>query len=761
MDEGHPHDTVESQPPAFTKPTKRGEGVYNVGLKLSNKLHSFFYRYGQLVGTYPVRVIVLSVVVVGICSLGLFKLEAETRITKLWVHTDNKAQRDKKVVDNVYGNGKSSSLYRIAQLLITVDQNQDMLQPVHFDRLRLLNKALTAVKATYQGTVYTFDDLCNKRGGACYTFNILQLFNDDPTEWSSREQILAGVNSNTTSFNVNRALGGITYDAAGQIAGAKYVSAEYWLDNNEEKVGDDYVDRKAEAWEKEWLDLAEAAGNNDVDFLDWTIYRRAARSWSDEFDRALDADIGWMPVAFTLSILYACFMLSRWSKGYLGFRGLVVLGGILSIGMALVAAYGLCVGVGLMFTPLMSAMPFLLLGLGVDDMFVIIHCLDSLPEEESLLSVPERMALTLAKAGPSITLTSLTDCLGFLLGSNTALPALSKFSVYCGVGILFDFLLQITFFCAVLALDMRSKQAGQGDLMCCCSPLNPVSERSYCGYVKKDDFTLQRAVSRFLAEPMVRKPVKAFVLVGFAAIGGGGLWGAMSIKTEMEIRDFLPKGSYLEAFYEKDDKHFSIGTSTAVYIDRGVEYSNPTVWPKMHELCDAFRSTRFVGSDTVECWFQAFAASWEGAPLQRGAFYVDLQRFLGSPEGHAYARDVVFEANSTSSIRTSRLTGYHDQLLESSTRAKSMDYLRQSVAGTALAREFGDVRVFAYSTAYIHYETYKSIEKDATMNLTLAVAGMSVIVLIIVVNPTAAALTVGSIGLAVMNIVGYMYWWGL
>jgi hypothetical protein len=55
-----------------------------------------------------------------------------------------------------------------------------------------------------------------------------------------------------------------------------------------------------------------------------------------------------------------------------------------------------------------------------------------------------RLALTMAKAGPSITLTSLTDFFAFLVGSNTTLPALSKFSIYCSVAILFDFALQVS-----------------------------------------------------------------------------------------------------------------------------------------------------------------------------------------------------------------------------------------------------------------------------------------------------------------------------
>lgn len=72
-------------------------------------------------------------------------------------------------------------------------------------------------------------------------------------------------------------------------------------------------------------------------------------------------------------------------------------------------------------SPLMSVLPFLLLGIGVDDMFVIVNSYDNTPAH---LPVPERVALALAESGSSVTVTSLTDVLAFFIGSFTSLPAL-------------------------------------------------------------------------------------------------------------------------------------------------------------------------------------------------------------------------------------------------------------------------------------------------------------------------------------------------
>ena len=50
-----------------------------------------------------------------------------------------------------------------------------------------------------------------------------------------------------------------------------------------------------------------------------------------------------------------------------------LLTGLFSVLMALVTSYGLCSVLGFFITPLHNFIPFLLLGLGVDDMFVLVQ----------------------------------------------------------------------------------------------------------------------------------------------------------------------------------------------------------------------------------------------------------------------------------------------------------------------------------------------------------------------------------------------------
>jgi predicted RND superfamily exporter protein len=87
--------------------------------------------------------------------------------------------------------------------------------------------------------------------------------------------------------------------------------------------------------------------------------------------------------------------------------------------MAFVVACGFCSLLGISYGPVHTALPFLLLGIGVDDLFVIVTCWKNLNFGNNQVSLPEKIGQMMRHAGISITVTTLTDVVAFLVGALT------------------------------------------------------------------------------------------------------------------------------------------------------------------------------------------------------------------------------------------------------------------------------------------------------------------------------------------------------
>ena len=113
-------------------------------------------------------------------------------------------------------------------------------------------------------------------------------------------------------------------------------------------------------------------------------------------------------------------------------------------------------------------MPFLLIGIGVDDMFVIANAVDQVPFSKN---PNDRLIMAMRHAGPSITITSFTNALAFYFGSTTSLIALKSFCLFACVSIIMLYVTVVLIFTPVMAWDTRRINAKRGDCcgLCCCA----------------------------------------------------------------------------------------------------------------------------------------------------------------------------------------------------------------------------------------------------------------------------------------------------
>ena len=110
---------------------------------------------------------------------------------------------------------------------------------------------------------------------------------------------------------------------------------------------------------------------------------------------------------------------------------------------------------------MVMALPVLIVGLGMDDTFIIVTAYNQIEQD---LSVDAKIVSTLERAGASIFVTSMTDLCAFLLGMNTKIPALETFSIYAALAVFFDFVYQVYCRC----MRWTAKQSiihGVGDVL--------------------------------------------------------------------------------------------------------------------------------------------------------------------------------------------------------------------------------------------------------------------------------------------------------
>ena len=716
---------------------------------VNDVLGAKFYALGRLSARYPWRMIAASwmFAVLLASGLGARGLKNENRSEKLWVPSNTQAQGDKTYVDTYYG-----SETRFAQVVLkSTTAGENILTPAGLDALNTVITAVRAASITWEGSTYSYNDHCYRTGSNCWESNVLTAF-ANAAAWDTQDEINTALTANPitnqdgSTLYLEKVAGGLTYNSASAPTGAVALSATFLFTNNEELVSGDMVDKKGDAFDTELLKIfAEPPTGFEASYV-------TDRSFGDEFGGAINADLLKLQIALFLILAYAAATLSKWNLGCVGSRVGVTFAGIVSIGMAIASAYGLCAYLGLFFSPLMNVLPFLLLGIGVDDMFVIVNAYDNEVSRDPV----ERMGQSLRSSGMSITVTSLTDVVAFLIGSSTSLPALRNFCFYAALGIFFDYVYQVTFFTAFLTLDERRKANNKGDCFFCLD-CPPQACCRCCSPEKSEKSILQRGMGR-LGSGLRHRVVKYSVLVFFTVITIMGIIGCVKMEVDADVNNFIPDGSYLKGWFADSNTYFTeSGDSVELYSKATLDLAADDA--ELRAASAAFKANDYIVENTVRSWVDDFYTYRTALGGVTSANYVSTLNTWLANAGARYLNDVVFDdETSPTSITTTRIHGNHVKATKSKESVTAMDSLRADIAAVS-GNDNGEI--FAYGRSWLDYEQYKTIDAEAIRNISVTLAACLVIITILIVDPKTVFAVFLALSMIFVNIVGFMHFWGL
>uniref|UniRef100_A0AAX7V117 SSD domain-containing protein n=1 Tax=Astatotilapia calliptera TaxID=8154 RepID=A0AAX7V117_ASTCA len=223
-----------------------------------------------------------------------------------------------------------------------------------------------------------------------------------------------------------------------------------------------------ESWQRKFVEVVHqsipANSSQSIHAFSTTTLNDIMKSFSD-------VSVIRVAGGYLLMLAYACVTMLRWDCAKS--QGAVGLAGVLLVALSVAAGLGLCSLLGLSFNAATTqVLPFLALGIGVDDMFLLAH---SFTETESNIPFKERTGDCLRRTGTSVALTSINNMIAFFMAALVPIPALRAFSLQAAIVVVFNFAMVLLIFPAILSLDLHRREDKRLDILCCL--YSPCSDR--------------------------------------------------------------------------------------------------------------------------------------------------------------------------------------------------------------------------------------------------------------------------------------------
>lgn len=413
-------------------------------------------------------------------------MEMESKPEKIWVPANSVAEKQKHHFDSNFG-----PFFRIEQLIFTsaAPNNVDLIQTPYLERLATVQQDIIQHKSGNK----SFGDFCFRpiQGKGCLVESPMQLWlgnktllMDDPNikltvACQSQQKVIRNrapcMDKIGTPIMQNVIFGGISNDekhvnrdpCGATIPKAKALMVTFLLNNaNNGKYLNDAMD-----WEQDTFLNISAAWDERLRYdtkYPMRVSRLSERSVQDGLGVQTRQNAFVMVGSYMLMFFYISLALGKSypTQDFVRSRILVGFCGIIIVITSVLSSLAICSAMGVRITMIVvEVVPFLVLAIGVDNMFILCHTFDKrmkFYESQPLLSrqvssVDDRIfgcaEATLADVGSSISLAAISETLAFLVGILSNIPALQSFCLVAAIAVAINWVLQTTCFLSILILD--------------------------------------------------------------------------------------------------------------------------------------------------------------------------------------------------------------------------------------------------------------------------------------------------------------------
>uniref|UniRef100_A0AC35FVD7 SSD domain-containing protein n=1 Tax=Panagrolaimus sp. PS1159 TaxID=55785 RepID=A0AC35FVD7_9BILA len=371
-------------------------------------------------------------------------------------------------------------------------------------------------------------------------------------------------------------------------------------------------------------------------------------------------------IGYILMILYAGWTQFDWKGWWFSIQSatLIAILGVLLITFSSIAGLGLSSMIGVNFNAATTQIvPFLTLGLGIDDMFLLLHNY----QELYLYSVRKNeIGVLLKETGMSICITSFNNILAFVAGIILPIPALRSFCAQTAILLCFNLLTTMFLFPALIASDLRRRKAGIRDMTPTCIPKGKITPTESTAQVlsthnivaavhaheEKEHpwYSLEGILHRWYIPMLHNKFAKVIIIVICCLMFGFGVVGLYQSKLGLELADVLPEGTAPAAFLKAREQYFSFYPMFIVLKGPHIDYPNQQT--KIEQLRAKVAESDFVikvDGKTSEPYWMSLMRMW----------LISLQEELDK----GFEKGVIDKNNGSLYIRSTTDERINDEML--------------------------------------------------------------------------------------------------
>jgi len=326
-------------------------------------------------------------------------------------------------------------------------------------------------------------------------------------------------------------------------------------------------------------------------------------------------------LAGALILLFVFCAGFQWRKEMSRNKTMLILAGIGCSVLAMLSGFGIGLGVGnpKHISQIGMFMPFLILAIGMDDMFVMIRSYELTSRQFS----PEmRIAATMYDGGISITITSLTDFVAFLGGAIMIdMPAMHDLCLFVAYGILLLYLYTVTLMLSVMVCQAR-REAVDEKKWCACHLCGSTARSIEVSnkLTLDEDFPQQKAVDRRgsigtihpnIFRCLTRNYSKLWwrVLITFICIGYATVMtmGAVKLfnKVGLDYTILAPKGSFLVDWYETRTRYLDETQGLWGYMvvdDEDCDYADEVIKMSLVNIVESLAELECILAELGDSW---------------------------------------------------------------------------------------------------------------------------------------------------------------